>query len=208
MKDALKHIDPHSMHDVETLRSVLLLVLQAMESMSKELSELKAENGKLRDEINRLKGEKGRPEFKRKDKISPGDKTGQSGEKADKRTNHKTGTTKDRLGIDQTIELKEVGQELPPDARIRYWEERVVQDVELRRNTVKYRIAVWYSPSEGSALLFQAALCAENRKIDADGELLLPLVETRGYNVVHPDPSSGMIDVICLLSIYYTSLAP
>jgi len=66
MKDALKHIDPHSMHDVETLRSVLLLVLQTMESMSKELSESKAEIGKLRDEINRLKGEKGRPEFKRK----------------------------------------------------------------------------------------------------------------------------------------------
>jgi len=59
MKDALKHIGPHSMHDVETLRSVLLLVLQAMESMSKELSELKAENGKLRDEINRLKGPSG-----------------------------------------------------------------------------------------------------------------------------------------------------
>jgi len=54
------------MHDVETLRSVLLLVLQTMESMSKELSESKAEIGKLRDEINRLKGEKGRPEFKRK----------------------------------------------------------------------------------------------------------------------------------------------
>ena len=57
------------MHDVETLRSVLLLVLQAMESMSKELSESKAENGKLRDEINRLKGEKGRPEFKRKQGV-------------------------------------------------------------------------------------------------------------------------------------------
>ncbi len=146
MEDSLKHIDPHSMHDVESLRSVLLLVLQAMESMSKELSESKEEIGKLKDEINRLKGEKGRPEFKRKEK---GYEAGQSGEKADKRTNHKTGTTKDRLGIDQTIELKEVGQELPPDAHIRYWEERVVQDVELRRNTVKYRIAVWYSPSEG-----------------------------------------------------------
>jgi len=74
---------------------------------------LKAENGKLRDEINRLKGEKGRPEFKRKDKISPGDKASQSGEKAYKRTNHKTGTTKARLVIDQTIELKEVGQYFP-----------------------------------------------------------------------------------------------
>ena len=39
--------------------------------------------------------------------MSPGDKASQSGEKADKRTNHNTGTTKDRLGIDQTIELKE-----------------------------------------------------------------------------------------------------
>ncbi len=29
MEDTLKHIDPHSMHDVESLRSVLLLVLHA-----------------------------------------------------------------------------------------------------------------------------------------------------------------------------------
>jgi len=38
-KDSLKHINPHSLHDVETPRSVLLLVLQAMESMSKELQD-------------------------------------------------------------------------------------------------------------------------------------------------------------------------
>ncbi len=149
MEDALKHINPHNLHDVESLRSVLLLVLQAMESISKELSEVKAENGRLKDEINRLKGEKGRPEFKGKAKGNWGDKGDAGGEKTDKRTNHKTGTTKDRLEIDHTIELKEVGQELPGDAHIRYWEDRIVQDVELKRKTVKYRIAVWYSPSEG-----------------------------------------------------------
>ena len=71
-----------------------MLVLRAMESMSKELSESKAQNGKLKDEINRLNGEKGRPEFKRKEKGASGDKVYEIGEKADKRTNHKTGTTK------------------------------------------------------------------------------------------------------------------
>ena len=39
MKNSLKHINPNSLHDVETLRSVLLLVLQAMES---NIGQLKA----------------------------------------------------------------------------------------------------------------------------------------------------------------------
>lgn len=124
------------------------MVLQAMESMSKELSDLKEENRKLKDEINRLKGEKGRPQFKPKPKVSEGIVGEQARSKADKRGNHKTGTNKGRLKIDQTIELKEVAGELPADARIRFWEDRVVQDVVLKRNTVKYRIAVWHSASE------------------------------------------------------------
>lgn len=122
------------------------MVLQAMESMSKELSDLKAENGKLKDEINRLKGEKGRPEFK--PKVAEGGVAEQGRSKTDKRGNHKTGTNKGRLKIDQTIELKAFSGELPADARIKFWEDRIVQDVELKRNTVRYRIAVWYSPSE------------------------------------------------------------
>ena len=149
MEDSLKHINPYSMNDVESLRSVLTLVLQALECMSKELSDLKEENGKLKDEINRLKGEKGRPEFKGRPKVADGKVEESGGAEGDKRGNHKTGTNKGRLEIDQTIELKEVSGELPLDAHIRFWEERVVQDVILKRNTVKYRIAVWYSPSEG-----------------------------------------------------------
>ena len=148
MQDSLKHIDPNSLNDIEGLRSALRLVLQALESMGKELSDLKDENGRLKDEINRLKGEKGRPQFKPRPNVGDGDGGEQDGTKADRRDNHKTGTHKGRLGIDQTIELKEVSGELPGDARIKFWEERIVQDVELRRNTVKYRIAVWYSPSE------------------------------------------------------------
>ena len=148
MEDSLKQINPYSLNDVESLRNVLTLVLQALESMSKELSDLKEENRKLKDEINRLKGEKGRPEFKSRPNLA--DKgAGAGAAKGDKRGNHKTGTNKSRLEIDQTIELKEVSGELPVDARIKFWEERVIQDVILKRNTVKYRIAVWYSPSEG-----------------------------------------------------------
>lgn len=148
MEEKLKHIDPNSLNDVESLRSVLTLVLQAFESMSKELSDAREEIGKLKDEINRLKGEKGRPQFNAKAKAAVGNVEEAVGIKKDKRTNHKRGTNKGRLRIDNTVELKEVVGELPADARIKYWEDRVVQEVELRRNTVRYRIAVWYSPSQ------------------------------------------------------------
>ena len=149
MQDSLKHIDPNSLNDVESLRRVLTLVLQSMESVWKELSEVKEENKHLKDEINRLKGEKGRPQFAPKPKLLGREEGEVLGTKKDKRGNHKTGTNKGRLQIDQTIELKDVPVELPSDARIKFWEERIVQDVELKHHTVKYRIAVWYSASEG-----------------------------------------------------------
>jgi len=149
MEENLKHIDPNSLNDVESLRSILTLVLQALESKSKELSEAREEIIKLKDEINRLKGEKGRPSFNAKAKEASGQVDAVRDIKKDKRTNHKRGTNKGRLRIDQSIDLKEVLEELPADARIKYWEDRVVQDVALKRNTVQYRIAVWYSPSAG-----------------------------------------------------------
>lgn len=146
MNEALKHIDPDSLNDVASLRSVLTLVLQALESLSKENVELKEDNRKLKDEINRLKGEQGRPVIKGKVSSVPDAGKATAPKKVNK--NHKTGS-KRNLEIDETIELRDVGVPLPADARLRSWEERVVQDIVLQRRTVKYRLAVYYSPGEG-----------------------------------------------------------
>ena len=56
MKDSLKHINPHSLQYAEAPRSVLLLGLQAMESMSKELSEMKSRGAAVLEERKDILG--------------------------------------------------------------------------------------------------------------------------------------------------------
>ena len=90
MEDSLKHIDPYSLNDVDSLRSMVMLVLRALESMSKELLDLKDENGKLKDEINRLKGEKGRPEFTSRSPLQAADGKGKAAGGMKKRTSAAT----------------------------------------------------------------------------------------------------------------------
>ena len=65
IKAALSHlkIDLKSIQD-ENLRGYIILLLNAVEQLSKENAELRKENQQLRDEINRLKGEQGRPDIR------------------------------------------------------------------------------------------------------------------------------------------------
>jgi Transposase IS66 family len=149
MNELIKQIDPSKLTDVPTLRQVVVLLLNLLEEQSVLIKSQGEELQKLRDEINRLKGEKGKPEFKPKDKAGEGEKDQSGKEDDDKRGNNKAGSGKGRVQIDRVVELKEVDVPLPPDARIKSWEDHIVQDIVLRRDTVQYRVAVWYSPSEG-----------------------------------------------------------
>jgi Transposase IS66 family len=162
MTDSVKHIDPSQMSDVVSLRQVVVLLLNLVEEQSVVIKSQGEELQKFRDEINRLKGEKGKPAFKAKDKDKEGDKNQSDVEGSDKRGNNKTGSGKERVGIDRVVEMKEVGVALPPDARIRSWEDHVVQDIVLRRDTVRYRVAVWHSPSEGKTWRSQFPLSEFN----------------------------------------------
>ena len=148
MEDFKKDIDPSKITDVGELREVVLLLLNVIEEQSVLLKSQKEEIQQLRDEINRLKGEKGKPDFKPKKEPDAALGTNDVDGDKDKRGNHKTGADKDRVQVDRIVELIDTGLELPADAVIKSWEERTVQDIVLRRDTVLYRIAVWYSPSE------------------------------------------------------------
>jgi len=148
MNDSVKHIDPSKLSDAKDLRQTVIMLLQVIEEQGALIKSQAEELQKLRDEINRLKGEKGKPDIGKKNKnsklnINKGD------EHQDKSKNNKNGLDKSPVQIDRTVELTEVSGELPSDARIKSWEDHIVQDILLRRDTVKYRVGIWYSPSEG-----------------------------------------------------------
>ena len=101
----------------------------------------------LRDEINKLKGEKGKPKFK----PSKGEKEAKKqitpmepGEKKEWRKGSKSEhITPDRT---ETIELDKTG--LPDDIEFKGYEERIIQNIIVKTDNVLYRLEKYYSPSQ------------------------------------------------------------
>jgi len=58
---SLSNIDFNSLNNVEHLRQALTIVLNTVEQQQLEIQRLKQDNQQLKDEINRLKGEQGKP---------------------------------------------------------------------------------------------------------------------------------------------------
>lgn len=96
----------------------------------------------LKDEINRLKGEKGRPRIKPNVPNKENDVPEQKVKKKWKKT-----SKNDKIEID-SIEIQSIDKNtLPPDAEFLGYRDVIIQDIELRRKNTKYRLARWYSKS-------------------------------------------------------------
>ena len=118
---------------LEELKSLLVQVLE-------DNARLKAENAELRDEIARLKGLKGRP------KIAPSgmEKATQPGATTKgQRKIGRRGAKRSKLTITETKVVKCAN--IPTGARLKGYEEFVVQDLIVQANTVLYRHERWLS---------------------------------------------------------------
>lgn len=151
MKEAIRNINPLTLQDVSTLQSTLILLLNVVEEQSDQIDKLKQEVKELKDEINRLKKEQGVPVFPpKKDKSSEesdGSKGG--GKRTGKRGNWNKGSKKPKIPIDRVEICVLDKMDLPKDARLKYYDEVIQQDVKLVRENVLYKVAVYYSPSLG-----------------------------------------------------------
>lgn len=152
MYDFLKNINPKKLN-LSSLREVVVLLLNKLEDYFKKEEEYKKEVQSLKDEINRLKKEQGKPIFKEGKKAperegEPEAEKAKEGTKKRKR-NNKKGPKKPNIPIDK-IELCKVEKtDLPADAVFKYYDTVIQQDVDLVRNNVLYKVAVYYSPSLG-----------------------------------------------------------
>jgi regulator of replication initiation timing len=145
MIETIKHIDPSLISDVPILRALVQQLLQFIETLWTQIQTLTDDNQKLRDEVNRLKGEKGKPTFP---KNKEGKQADDNKKDAKSETDQEEKKPKSEIQIDRIVELTEVSVALPADARIKSYEIHTVQNIELRRDNVQYRVAIWYSASE------------------------------------------------------------
>ncbi|MEL6654099.1 MAG: transposase [Bacteroidota bacterium] len=101
------------------------------------------------DEINRLKGEKGRPRFPKRGK-SPKLKPRKSGSPARKSaTDSSRDDDASPPAVDSFVSVDKAPDNLPDDAVFKGYRTVYQFDIQLARHNTAYKIARWYSPAEG-----------------------------------------------------------
>ncbi|MDI6886362.1 MAG: transposase [archaeon] len=148
-------LDPEGIDfdDKEAVKSLILKLLNIIESQAQLIHELQNENQSLKDEINRLKGEKGKPKFSSKTSEKEADVPNPKGEG---KKNWRKSAKKSRVKIDRT-EYRRVDRKiLPPDSEHKGYRSVVVQNIKFTTDNVEYKLERFYSPSENK--LYEAEL--------------------------------------------------
>jgi len=127
----------------ETKREILNL----LESLCGIIMVQQQEIQELKDEINRMKGEKGKPKF-----TAKGKGTGEEGKPKMPNRELKEpwvkSSKKGKVRIDRVEIVKIDPGSLPSDAVFKGYEEKLVQNIFLKTDNVLYKLEKYYSSSE------------------------------------------------------------
>lgn len=151
----LEDFDPTQIQDLEGSRQAIMMLLNLVETLKTENQELRELVQRLRDEINRLKGEQGKPNIKpnRQKRVSSDHSSEQERRKPKKRRKRRK---LDKIKINRIEELDVEPERLPADAKFKDYEDVTVQDLSIHTDNVLFRKRKYYSASEGKT--YQAEL--------------------------------------------------
>ena len=136
----------------EKTRELVKGLLNFIEQLSSKLRKSQAENQRLRDENNQLKGEQGKPDIQASVKAKSPKNHSSEKERHQVRKRHgkkKTAT----IMIDREEVVKMDQAVLPGDAVFKGYEELVVQDILLKTDNIRFLKEKYYSPSLGRTYL-------------------------------------------------------
>jgi hypothetical protein len=143
-----ENFDPNTIED-EALRQVFRDLMNLIENLSTQVQKQAEEIQRLRDENNRLKGEQGKPKIKA-NKTAP-DLSSEK-ERRESKPHHKA-NKQAQIKIDRVQVLKVEKEHLPADARLKGYEDVIVQDIEIRTHNIQFRKEKYYSPSQKKTYL-------------------------------------------------------
>ena len=124
-------------------------LLGIIESAFSEIAELRQEYQSLRDEINRLKGEKGKPEI-RKNGGNPGNFSSEDNRKSPDKKIPKGRTARNyKVHINREEICPVLEKILPEDAIFKGYSSVIVQDLKIQPDNIRFLIENYYSPSTG-----------------------------------------------------------
>jgi len=168
----------------ERSRAWIVRLLNLVEEVTAALRASQEENQRLRDEINRLKGEQGKPAIKG-NKPPPGRGTKYSSEQERRTPKEWTKEKKvPTLRVDREQVVRVDPAILPADAEFKGYEDVIVQDLIVRTDNVRFRKEKFHSSAEQKTYL--AALPPGYAGQFGPGIKTLSLVLAFGANVSEP----------------------
>jgi hypothetical protein len=136
----------------ENVRQLVRRLLNLIEDLSADLRDAQIENQGLRDEVNRLKGEQGKPNIKA-NRAKPARSDYSSEKERRKSRPRKKRNKKAAIRIDREQVLKVEPSSLPADAEFKGYEDVVVQDVVFRTDNVCFHKEKYHATSTGKSYL-------------------------------------------------------
>ncbi|MCK5897328.1 MAG: transposase [Cocleimonas sp.] len=145
----LENINPQMIQDIEGVRQVVVLLLNIVEELKQENLAQGIEIQRLRDEINRLKGEQGKPDIKPSKK--PNNDYSSEDERRGKRKPRKPKKRKKLkdVKIDREEYLEVDKAKLLKDAKFQGYDPVIIQDLRIETDNIRFHRARYYSASEG-----------------------------------------------------------
>ena len=150
IKKTLEAITPIIDKIVEPdIRAAVEVLLNLVEMLANENEKNKSLIQNLKDEINQLKGEQGKPEIRPQKKNNSDNHSSEEDRKKRKKKKKKKSRNKkkDTIKVDRTIVVKMDKDELPPDAEKKGYKSIVFQDIKVITDNIKFQREVYYSPS-------------------------------------------------------------
>jgi hypothetical protein len=145
------NLDLTSIQD-ENTRELVGRLLNLVEKLTADLRDAQAENQRLRDEVNRLKGEQGKPKIKGNIPKPAAEDQSSEKERHKTRQRHKSSKNAD-IHIDREQKLEIDPAVMPEDAEFKGYEDVVVQDIKLGTDNVLFRKEKYYSPTTRQSYL-------------------------------------------------------
>lgn len=147
----LETIDLSSIQD-ENARQLIVQLLNLIEALSADNKDAQAEIQRLRDEINRLKGEQGKPRIKANRAKPPRvDHSSEQERRKPKPRQKRAKKASLKIHREQRLEVDKAS--LPLDAEFKGYEDVVVQDVIFCADNVRFHKEKYWASSTGQTYL-------------------------------------------------------
>ena len=134
------------------IRQVVQQLANLLEQSLTQNDMLRAEVQRLKDEINRLKGEQGKPHIK-PNKPAPPQANHSSEQQRRQPKSWSKGTKNDKIVLTRTQRVPIAPEILPPDAQFKGYERVIVQNLKLTLDNICFERATFYSPSTAKTYL-------------------------------------------------------